>query len=171
MTGFYSSCAREKNSTIFYRDIDLGICEVDSYFKNNAINERLSIYSEDILKDNSILFLRLMNQNKDTLYSSYPDIKIYKKLFNWFKYILSVNCPDKSITNYPYLMDSKDFSEITKLLTFFGTGVSKIDIVDIPTEKVLNSVPKELMQQIIESLNEQKNIMHLKVKMIIILSL
>ena len=142
--------------TIFYRDIDLGICEVNSYFKNNAINERLSIYSEDILKDDSILFLRLMNQNKDTLYSSYPDIKIYKKLFNWFKYILSVNCPDKPITNYPYLMDSNDFSEITKLLAFFGTGVSKIDIVDIPTEKVLNSVPKELMQQITESLNEQK---------------
>lgn len=142
--------------TIFDRDILNGTCNVSSYFKNSTINDRLSIYSEDIVNDDTILFLRLMNQNKESLYSSYPDIKIYKKLFNWFKYRLSVNSPDKPITNYPYLMDSKDFSEISKLLSYFGTGVSQIDIVDVPTEKVVNAIPKDLMQDIIDSLNDQK---------------
>ena len=142
--------------TIFERDIANDTYVVNSYFKNSLINERLNIYSEDIKNDDSILFLRLMNQNKDSLYSTHSELKIYRKIFNWFKYILSVNCPDKPITNYPYLMDSNDFGEITKLLSFFGTGVSNIDIVDIPTEKVVNAIPKDLMQEIIDSLNDQK---------------
>ena len=62
--------------TIFFRDISTGKYEVDSYFKDTAINERLKIYAEDVKEDNSILFLRLMNQNKDSLYANDSDINI-----------------------------------------------------------------------------------------------
>lgn len=142
--------------TVFERDISNGLCAIDNYFKNPTLTERLNIYSEDIRNDDSILFLHLMNQNKDTLYDNHPDIAILREIYNWFKYKLSVNCPDKPITNYPYLMNSNDFSEITNLLSFFGTGVSKVNIVDVPTEKVINTIPKEIMQDIINTLAEQK---------------
>lgn len=142
--------------TIFYRDVLEGTYEVDSYFKDTAINERLNIYAEDVKCDNSILFLRLMNQNKDSLYTNESEIKIYKLVYNWFKYKLSVNYPDGPITNYPYLMDSESVSRIGKLLNSFGTGISELVIADIALEKVAAEVPKDLMQEILDSLHEQK---------------
>lgn len=144
--------------TVFFRDISTGKYEVNSYFKDTAINERLKIYAEDIKADSSILFLRLMNQNKDSLYANDSDIKIYKLVYNWFKYKLSVNYPDRPITNYSYLMDSESVNQIGKLLSFFGTGVSEFVVVDVALEKVTANAPKDLIQDIIDTLNEQKKL-------------
>jgi hypothetical protein len=144
--------------TIFHRDISMEKYEVDSYFKDAAINERLKIYAEDVKKDSSILFLRLMNQNKDSLYANDSVIKIYKLVYNWFKYKLSVNYPDRPITNYSYLMDSESVNQIGKLLSSFGTGVSEFVIADVALEKVTANVPKDLMQDIIDNLNEQNKL-------------
>ncbi len=144
--------------TVFFRDIITGEYEVNSYFKDTAINERLKIYAEDVKEDGSILFLRLMNQNKDSLYTNESDIKIYKRIYNWFKYKLSVNYPDSPITNYSYLMDNESVNQIGKLLSFFGTGVSEFVIADVALEKVTANLPKDLMQDIINDLNEQKKL-------------
>ncbi len=142
--------------TVFFRDITSGKYEVDTYFKDAAINERLKIYAEDVKDDSSILFLRLMNQNKDSLYANDSDIKIFRQVYNWFKYKLSVNYPDRPITNYSYLMDSDSVNQIGKLLSSFGTGVSEFVIAKVALEKVTTNVSKELMQNIIDDLNEQK---------------
>lgn len=144
--------------TIFFRDISTGKYEVNSFFKDSTINERLKIYAEDVKNDSSILFLRLMNQNKDSLYAKDSSIKIYKIVYNWFKYKLSVNYPDRPITNYSYLMDSQSVNQIGKLLSSFGTGVSEFVIADVALEKVTANVPKEIMQEITENLNEQKKL-------------
>ncbi|MEN6463050.1 MAG: ATP/GTP-binding protein [Syntrophomonas sp.] len=144
--------------TVFLRDISTGKYEVNSYFKDTAINERLKIYAEDVKEDSSILFLRLMNQNKDSLYANDSDIKIYKLVYNWFKYKLSVNYPDRPITNYSYLTDSESVNQIGKLLSDFGTGVSEFVIADVALEKVTANLPKDLMQNIVDHLNEQKKL-------------
>ncbi len=144
--------------TIFFRDISTGKYEVDSFFRDAAINERLKIYAEDIKEDSSILFLRLMNQNKDSLYADDSDIKIYRRVYNWFKYKLSVNYPERPITNYSYLMDSESVNQIGKLLSAFGTGVSEFVIAKVALEKVTANVPKDIMQNIIDNLNEQKKL-------------
>lgn len=144
--------------TVFFRDISTGKYEVDSYFKDTAINERLKIYAEDVKEDSSILFLRLMNQNKDSLYANDSDIKIYKRVYNWFKYKLSVNYPDRPITDYSYLMDTESVDQIGKLLSSFGTGVSEFVIADVSLEKATANVSKNLMQEIIDNLNEQKKL-------------
>lgn len=144
--------------TIFFRNISTGEYEVDSYFKDSTINERLKIYAEDIKEDNSILFLRLMNQNKDSLYTSDSSINIYKQVFNWFKYKLSVNYPDRPVTNYSYLMDSESVYDIGKLLSSFGTGISEFVIANVALEKATANIPKDIMQEIIENLDEQRKI-------------
>lgn len=144
--------------TIFFRNLLDGTYEVDSYFQDNTINERLRIYAEDVKYDDSILFLRLMNQNKDSLYTQDSEIKIYKKVYNWFKYKLSVNYPDRPITNFSYLMDNDSVNQIGKLLSDFGTGVSEFVIAKVPVEKVTSSVHKDIMQEIIDNLNEQKKL-------------
>lgn len=143
-------------STVFFRDTTSGRFEVDSFFKDNAINERLRIYAEDVKRDKSILFLRVMNQNKDSLYKKDTEIKIYKSVFDWFRYKLSVNYPDSPITNFSYLMDIDSIGEIGKLLSYFGTGVSKIEIAEVALEKVEAKVPKDVMREISDLLQEQK---------------
>lgn len=142
--------------TIFSRNIEKGLYEVDSFFKDSAINERLRIYADDVRSDGSILFLRLMNQNKSSLYENDSPIKIYKQVFNWFKYKLSVNYPDRPVTSFSYLMDSESVHQIGKWLSAFGTGVSEFVIADIALEKVTANIPKELYEDILEDLNEQK---------------
>lgn len=144
--------------TIFSRNIENGIYEVESYFKDVALNERLRIYADDIRNDGSILFLRLMNQNKASLYEKESPIRIYRQVFNWFKFKLSVNYPDRPITGYSYLMDSENVDQIGKLLSAFGTGVSEFVIADVAQEKVMSNIPKDLFQEILENLAEQKKI-------------
>ncbi len=144
--------------TIFYRNILKGEYEVNNYFKDSSLNERLNIYAEDVKEDDSILFLRVMNQNKDSLYTNSSDIKIYKYIYNWFKYKLSVNYPDRPITNYSYLMDREHVNQIGSLLSSFGTGVSEFVIAEVTLEKISNNVPKDIMQDIFDNLNEQKKL-------------
>lgn len=141
---------------IFRRDICAGEYKVDTFFKPSSLSSRLEIYAEDIKTDDSVLFLRLMNQNKDSLYDNNPDIAVFKNLFHWFKYKLSVNYPDSPITDYAYLMDSKSISEIGQLMSAFGTGISEVVVAEVPLEKLTSSVPKKLLEKIIDDLHEQQ---------------
>lgn len=141
---------------IFSRNIINGTYEVTSFFKGNELNSRLQIYAEDICKDSSALLLRQMNQNKGGLYTIYPELLIYKKVFNWFKYSLSVNYPDQPVTNYPYITDEENVLQISSLLEAFGTGIIEFRVVTVPNDKVTTSVPKDLLEHIYEKLNEQK---------------
>lgn len=149
-------CYSNVYKDIFYRNIIEKTFSVTSYFKDPAINDRLSIYAEDITADDSVLFLQLMNKNKDSLYSSVSELKIYKTIFNWFKYRLSVNSPNSAITNYSYLLDEDSIKQISDLLNKFGTGISEFKVADVPIEKVISVVSKGAMQEISEALSDQK---------------
>ena len=142
--------------TVFSREIAIGEYEVSTFFKNKELNERLKIYAEDIKNDNSILFLRLMNQNKDTLYAKYSEVKVYRHVFDWFRYKLSVNYPNRPVTDYSYLMDSENIDHIGTLLSAFGTGVSEVVVANVALEKISSNIPKDIMQEIINNLHEQK---------------
>lgn len=145
-----------KYKSIFERNIATGDHTVNTFFYDNSINERLSIYADDVRNDDSILFLTLMNQNKGSLYNNNEEIRIYQTIFNWFKQKLSVNSPDSPITNYTYLLNDDSIEKISKLLSAFSTGVSQFSLVSIPLEKVSNNVPKEIMKDISDHLMESK---------------
>lgn len=145
----------KKSKNIFYRDICNGEYELTSY-ANNALNERLKIYVDDIKNDSSILFLRVMNQNKEALYNKESPIKIYRMLYSWFKYKLSVNYPDEPITQYTYFFDSQTSAKAEEVLARLDTGISKVQVYDEAVEKVMVQFPKKLRQDILDNLNDQK---------------
>ncbi len=152
----YELTYSDKYKIIFYRNIHNNTFVVDQYFKNASINERLKIYAEDVKSDDSVLFLSLMNQNKESLYVSNEDLKIYKNIYMWFKYKLSVNSPERPITSYSSLLEEGSVEQISEMLSSFGTGVSHFELSDVPLEKLINSISKELMKDITEHLTEQK---------------
>lgn len=143
-------------NTIFERKVPDNLVYVSSYFKEIALNERLEIYADDIKNDDSILFLTLMNKNKASFYDSYEEAKIYSQIYNWFRTKLSVNSPDRPITNFSYLMNHESIERISELLSEFSTGVSQLKLIDVPLEKVFGTVPKNLTQEISDHLAEQR---------------
>lgn len=150
-----------KKRLIFTRDIRTQSFEIASFANSNAFNERLRIYADDIKSDGTILFLKLMNQNKDALYTNDSHIKVFQILYRWFRNKLSVNYPDDSITQYTYFFDSQGSASAEKLLTRLDTGISKVSVYDEPTEKVMAQLPKPFAQSVLDNLNEQKQ-RHLK---------
>ncbi|MFR1478316.1 MAG: AAA family ATPase [Hydrogeniiclostridium mannosilyticum] len=146
----------QKSRIIFLRDIQSGTYDVESYTNDNALNERLRIYADDIKKDGSILFLRTMNQNKDSLYVSNSKIKVYRAMYRWFRYKLSVNYPDEPITQFTYFFDSQGSENAEKLLARLDTGISKVLVYDEPADKVMSQFPKVFCQEVLDNLNEQK---------------
>lgn len=146
----------QKYRTIFSRDIQNGEYDVTSYVNNSMLNDRLSIYADDVRQDGSILFLRVMNQNKDALYGEESAIKAYRILYRWFRYKLSVNYPDEPITQYTYFFDSQGSEKAEELLSRLDTGISKVQVYDEPAEKIMSQFPKQFCQEVLDNLNEQK---------------
>lgn len=146
----------QRVKTVFSRNVAEGNYDVASYINNAALNERLKIYADDISQDGSILFLRSMNQNKDSLYDEKSPIMIYRTLYRWFRYRLSVNYPDEPITQYTYFFDSQGSAKAEEMLARLDTGISKVQVYDESAEKIMAQFPKKFSQDILDSLNEQK---------------
>lgn len=146
----------QKKRLVFSRDIVNATYDIASHVGNAALNERLKIYADDIKSDGSILFLRSMNQNKDSLYDKNVKISVFRSLYRWFKYDLSVNYPDEPITQYTYLFDSQGSAAAEKMLARLDTGISKVSFYDEPNDKVLAQFPKPFAQRILDELSEQK---------------
>lgn len=147
---------RQHCRTIFYRDVRKGTYDVASYMEDSQLADRLSFYADDIKNDGSILFLRVMNKNKDALYDTYPILAPYRTVYRWFRFKLSVNYPDEPITQYTYFFDSEGSATAEELLARFDTGISKVQVCDEPTEKLIAQFPKRLWSDLVESLTEQK---------------
>lgn len=147
---------RQHCRTIFYRDVQKGTYDVASYMEDSQLADRLSFYADDIKNDGSILFLRVMNKNKDALYDTYPILAPYRTVYRWFRFKLSVNYPDEPITQYTYFFDSEGSAAAEELLARFDTGISKVQVCDEPTEKLIAQFPKRLWSDLVESLTEQK---------------
>lgn len=145
-----------KKRLIFTRDIAAETFDIISFPNSSALNERLRIYADDIKSDGTILFLKSMNQNKDSLYTDDSKIKVFRTLYRWFRYKLSVNYPDDSITQYTYFFDSQGSAAAERLLAKLDTGISKVSVYDEPTEKVMAQLPKPFAQSVLDNLNEQK---------------
>ena len=146
----------KKYDPIFDRNVADNSINLYKYFKDDALNDRLGIYADDIKGDDSILFLTLMNKNKAAFYDAFEDAEIYRRLFDWFRTKLSVNSPDRPITNFSYLLNQESVEKISELLSEFSTGVSQFELIDISIDKVLGDIPKDFVQEIQDHLAEQR---------------
>lgn len=147
-----------KEKEIFSRDIVNGLYNIANGF-DKEVKERLEVYAQDTEKDSTVLFLNVMNQNKDSLYDKYPEISIFKEVYSWFRVNLDINYPDEPISSYSYFMVRDNMAQITRIISSFGTGISDYKIVDLPIDKLGKSFPTSLIKKILADLeNIKKNI-------------
>ncbi len=141
---------------IFSRDIENETFEIQDFHKA-ALNDRLRIYAEDIKADKAVLFLHAMNQNRASLYVDNDKVLVFRNLYVWFRNQLNVNYPDAPLSRYMYFFDSNGSSAAEEILKRMDTGISKVSICDVPTEKIKAEVPKPIIEDIIKNLTEQKS--------------
>lgn len=112
-------------------------------------NNRISIYIEDSVNDDTQLFLNSINDGKKTIESK-DNNPLFKKVFNWFSNTLEVLGPgDEARGSIASLTQEKEeFKEdLGKYLELNDTGV--IDIVQVPVDN-LSNVPAKIQDRIID---------------------
>ena len=153
----YEELKNGSKQYVFERNIIDGIIKLGSYIKSAPLLDRMQIYGEDIRTDDSILFLRLMNQNKDSLYNDSSKIIVFKNIYDWIRFKLSVNTPENPITNYSWLIDSNNLDRIANKMQAFATGIDGVSVINVSPEKVMSSFPKDMIKRVQQMLSEQKS--------------
>lgn len=144
----------DKEKVIYERDIENAMFQMGGELKKKGLYEKINVYMEDIRSDDSVLFISIMNQNKKDLYKQYPEANVIRKVFNWVKYKLDINYPDRPISNYSYMANAENVDEICRIISAFGTGITSYKLVDVAPEKVLSTVPDFVRKDILKSLEK-----------------
>lgn len=151
----YELTASNTKKTLFERNLLEEKFTVGDYFKNRNGIEKLSLYGEDSITDSEMLFLSIINHGKSKMYEDTPELKILQKAYRWFRNRLTVSNPSSILTGYPYFSNS-NLNEIANLLNALGTGISDLQIVEVPIDTIKNKIPEDLFNKVISDLEKSK---------------
>lgn len=157
----YEILPNGKDKEIFSRDVQKGTYSISTFYKQQQLKNKLNLYSDDIKDDDSILLLRVMNQNKDNFYSENKEAIVIKNIYNWIRRSLDINYPDDTVSNYSYFMMDDNIDEISRVIRAFGTGITEFKIVEEAPEIIFDKLPiedaKKVMSLIENSKENKKN--------------
>lgn len=150
--------ADDTEKVLFERDVINSVYELGGELATKGLKEKLDVYAGDIQNDGTALFLSVMNQNKKTLYENSEQAAILKDVFMWFLSSLDINYPDRPVSNYSYLAraNADEVSEICRIMSAFGTGITDFQLSDVPIEKALHSLPKKLQDKISAEVEQEQ---------------
>ena len=151
----YEVSASGSKKEIYNRNLIEGSFSVGEYFRNKNSIEKLTMYGEDSVSDTELLFLTIMNHGKAKLYEDNKELIVLRRLYRWFRNLLTVSNPDSILTGYPYFSHS-NLNEIANLLNALGTGISDLRIVEVPAEIIKNKIPDDLYSKVIADLEKEK---------------
>lgn len=141
---------------IFTRNVKDKTYSIGEYFKDKEIINRLELYAQDVKSDGSTLYLTIMNTNKADLYKENVELSVLKNVYNWFDLQLDINYPDNPITNYSYFITKKNIEEISDIISAFGTGISKFNIVEMSIDTVLQNIPAPILKNVMKELEKHR---------------
>lgn len=140
---------------LFHRNLLNGMFTIGEYFKTKKSIEKLASYGEDSITDSELLFLSIINHGKSKMYVDNPELIILRKIYIWFRDLLTVSNPNSILTGYPYFSDS-NLGEIANLLNALGTGISDLRIVQVPIEIIKSKIPEDLYNKVIADLEKER---------------
>ena len=146
---------KNKEVLIYVRKVNENIELNEKYFDNNKdIINRINVYYSDMKSQDNILFLTIMNKNKDTLYEEFPDnnVTIFKELFNWFRNSLVIISPDSRLDSSIYFSSEENISKINEIISTFGTGISECKLVESDMQELKNNIPPDILKEMINTI-------------------
>ena len=66
-----------------------------------------------------------------------------------------INYPNQPISDYTYLVKADKVSEICKLISAFGTGITNFELVEIDSEKVIRKYPDAFWKEILATIDKR----------------
>ncbi len=142
---------------LFTRNVKNKTYTIGNTFHDKSLSDRLEFYAQDVKSDDSTLFLTVMNQNKSDLYKDNPQLRVFKDVYDWFRTKLDINYPEAPITNYSYFATRKNTEEISRIISAFGTGISKFRIVEVSPDAALQNIPAPVLKTLKEELEKQNS--------------
>ena len=149
-----------KQINIFSREIDKGEYIIGEYFSDKSLINILQVFADGIKAENSILFLKNINQYKN-IFEDFSEALIMKKIYDWFRFKLIVKSPESVLNDYAFFMSSKNIEAIQNFFNDFDLSISKYEFVYCPLEKIALQLPREIFQdfknKLISDLNNAPN--------------
>ena len=115
-------------------------------------------------EQDTILFLTVMNRNKDTLYKDNMNnnVTIFKNIYNWFINTLVIIFPQVGLDNTPFFTSQENMEKINEIISKFGTGISECKFVKGNIQELQAAIPPDILKDMINTiegayLNAQKN--------------
>lgn len=157
--------SKNKEVLIYTRELNQDIKINDEYFDNDKdILSRLNVYHSDMKSQDTILFLTVMNKNKETLYKDNPtnNVCILRDIFNWFVNSLIIIFPQIGLDNTPFFSSEESIEKINEIISKFGTGISECKVVEANFQELQAAIPPEILRDMInkiesEYVNNRKN--------------
>ena len=149
--------SKNKEVPIYIRRVDEDIELNKKYFNNNKeIINRINVYYSDMKSQDNILFLTIMNKNKETLYEGFPEnnVTIFKDLFNWFRNSLVIIFPNGRLDSSMYFSSEENISKINEIISTFGTGISECKLIDSDMQELKNNIPPDILKEMINTMEK-----------------
>lgn len=147
----YELKANGEERKIFVREINQEIYLNQEYFTDATALDRLKIYAMDIQTQDNVLFLTVMNKNKNNLYQDQENnIVIFKKIYEWFEQVLVVIPPEGKMIDDSYYASEENLEKITEIVSKFGTGISRCKIEPIKQEELATRIPPQILSDVIK---------------------
>ncbi|MDD3303945.1 MAG: ATP/GTP-binding protein [Clostridia bacterium] len=139
-----------EENKIFVREVNKEIELNEKYFNNQISLERLKIYAMDIQDQDNVLFLTVMNRNKDALYQANNNIVIFRDIYNWFSQALVVIPPEGKMIDDSYYASEENLEKITEIVSKFGTGISKCKIEPVKMDELATRIPSQILNDVVK---------------------
>ncbi|MDD2287037.1 MAG: ATP/GTP-binding protein [Paludibacter sp.] len=144
---------------IFVRDTQNKKVSFDKDFSKET-RQNLDTYANNMISNDSVLFLTEMNRNKDDLYKKEKELTQFNEIYHWFKEQLVINYPNQPMSP-AYFMEDGNLTEINTAISSLGLGVRHVrfDIGDM--DELRKFVSPMLLKKILEDL-KKKNLARMK---------
>lgn len=151
----YEKTLTKGNRMLYIKDNILQTFEIGEYFKNSTSKLRLNLYGQDSIGSN-ILFLSLINNNKEKMFEENIELAILKDIYNWFDNRLKLHFPNNRMNIHPRFIES-NITHISMILKALDTGINDLLIKEESIEKVKDKVDKFIIEDIYENLIKSQN--------------
>lgn len=114
----------------------------------------LETYSNNMISNDSVLFLTEMNRNKGDLYKNEKELLPLNEIYHWFKDQLVINYPDQPMTP-SYFMDDENLTEVNAAVSSLGLGIKQVRFADGNMDELQKFLSSTFLKKMLEDLKKK----------------
>jgi len=114
---------------------------------------RFEVYADDFTGNDTMLFLGEMNRGRK--YGKDSKLLFFHEIYDWIMNHICIITPNTPRITFAKCGMKLSLPMINKMLMSFDTGISKVDIKEISINELRNSLPAQVFDTLIQSINNR----------------